>query len=101
MRHLQQLGNRISVPITADEDGFTGRECPNAKCEGYAECECGTGAMPWRQSSAQVILPFLLTRNPGHGVRPNEIVACGAEVRGDRGARRHVDWRHGARTTMS
>ena len=43
MRHLQQLGNRISVPITADEDGFTGRECPNAECEGYFKIVSGTG----------------------------------------------------------
>ena len=43
MRHLRQLGNRISVPITADEDGFTGRECPNTECEGYFKIVSGTG----------------------------------------------------------
>ena len=43
MRHLRQLGNRISVPITTDEDGFTGRECPNAECEGYFKIVSGTG----------------------------------------------------------
>lgn len=43
MRHLRQLGNSISVPITADEDGFTGRECPNADCEGYFKIVLGTG----------------------------------------------------------
>ncbi len=43
MRHLRQLGNRISVPITADEDGFTGRECPNTDCEGYFKIVSGTG----------------------------------------------------------
>ena len=42
MRHLRQLGNRISVPITADEDGFTGRECPNTECEGYFKIVSGT-----------------------------------------------------------
>ena len=43
MRHLRQLGNRISVPITADEDGFTGRECPTTECEGYFKIVSGTG----------------------------------------------------------
>ena len=35
MKDLRQLENRISVPVTPDEDGFTGRQCPNAECEGY------------------------------------------------------------------
>ena len=43
MRHLRQLRNRISVPITAGEDGFTGRECPNTDCEGYFKIVSGTG----------------------------------------------------------
>ena len=43
VRHLRELGNRISVPIRADEDGFTGRECPNAECEGYFKIVSGTG----------------------------------------------------------
>lgn len=43
MDHLRQLGNSVSVSIPADEDGFTGRECPNAKCEGYFKIEFGTG----------------------------------------------------------
>lgn len=43
MRHLRQLGNRISVPITPDEVGFTGRECPKAACEGYFKIVLGTG----------------------------------------------------------
>ena len=43
MRHLRQLGNTISVPITADEDGFTGRECPNTECDGYFKIVSGTG----------------------------------------------------------
>ena len=37
------MGNRISVPIPADENGFTGRECPNAECEGYFKIVSGTG----------------------------------------------------------
>jgi len=43
LRHLRHLGNRISVPITADEGGFTGRECPNPECEGYFKIVSGTG----------------------------------------------------------
>ena len=43
MRHLRQLGNTVSVPITADEDGFTGRECPNTECDGYFKIVSGTG----------------------------------------------------------
>lgn len=41
MDNLRRLGNRISVPISRDEDGFTGRECP--QCEGYFKIELGTG----------------------------------------------------------
>lgn len=43
MDHLRQLGNSVSVSIPADESGFTGRECPNFKCEGYFKIEFGTG----------------------------------------------------------
>lgn len=43
MNHLRRLGNSISIPIGPDEDGFTGRECPNPDCEGYFKVEFGTG----------------------------------------------------------
>ena len=43
MNHLSRLGNRISIPIKPDEDGFTGRECPQSDCEGYFKIEFGTG----------------------------------------------------------
>lgn len=43
MNHLQHLGDRIPIPIRPDEDGFTGRECPNPDCEGYFKIEFGTG----------------------------------------------------------
>lgn len=43
MDNLRRLGNSISVPITADEHGFTGRECPRLDCEGYFKIELGTG----------------------------------------------------------
>lgn len=43
MDHLRRLGNSISIPILADENSFTGRECPYASCEGYFKIELGTG----------------------------------------------------------
>lgn len=43
MDHLRRLGDKISVPIQPDEDGFTGRECPQTDCEGYFKIESGTG----------------------------------------------------------
>lgn len=43
MDYLRRLGDRISVPIQADEEGFTGRECPQSDCEGYFKIEFGTG----------------------------------------------------------
>lgn len=33
----------ISVPITADEDGYIGRECPVEECLGYFKITPGTG----------------------------------------------------------
>jgi len=41
--NLRRLGDRFSIPITPDEDGFTGRECPQPDCEGYFKIEFGTG----------------------------------------------------------
>ena len=44
MNHVSGLVNgRFSIPINPDKDGFTGRECPQSKCEGYFKIECGTG----------------------------------------------------------
>ena len=43
MDHLRRLGNSISIPIQADENAFTGRECPQPDCEGYFKIEFGTG----------------------------------------------------------
>ena len=43
MDHLRRLGNSISIPIAADENAFTGRECPQPDCEGYFKIELGTG----------------------------------------------------------
>lgn len=39
----QPLGNRISVPIKADTDGYLGRECPVKECLGYFKLTPGTG----------------------------------------------------------
>ena len=41
--NLQNLGNNIKIPISSDEDGFVGRECPNLECEGYFKVQFGTG----------------------------------------------------------
>lgn len=43
LRHLRNLGNRINVPIKADEDGYLGRECPVKGCLGYFKLTPGTG----------------------------------------------------------
>ena len=44
MDHLRRLvDNPISISIEPDEDGFTGRECPQLDCEGYFKIELGTG----------------------------------------------------------
>ncbi len=41
MRHLRRLGNKFSVPIKMDSDGYLGRECP--ECERYFKITLGTG----------------------------------------------------------
>lgn len=43
MRHLESLGSKFHVPIRPDEDGMTGRECPNPDCLGYFKIQFGTG----------------------------------------------------------
>ena len=45
MDHLRRLGTNISVSIPADENCFTGRECPQPDCEGYFKIEFGTGRL--------------------------------------------------------
>lgn len=42
-RNLERLGNQISVPIKADDDGYVGRECPEETCLGYFKITFGTG----------------------------------------------------------
>ncbi len=43
MNHLKRLGDKISVPIQPDENGYIGRECPQSDCEGYFKITLGTG----------------------------------------------------------
>jgi hypothetical protein len=41
--NLDNLGTQFSIPITADEDGYLGRECPVQDCLGYFKITPGTG----------------------------------------------------------
>ena len=43
MNHLRRLGSSFAIQIPADDEGFTGRECPNPECEGYFKVVFGTG----------------------------------------------------------
>lgn len=43
MNNLQNLGNKISIRIEPDEDGYVGRECPVEECLGYFKITPGTG----------------------------------------------------------
>ena len=43
MRHLRRLGNSISISLPTDDNGLTGRECPQQQCEGYFKIKFGTG----------------------------------------------------------
>lgn len=43
MDHLRNLGTQFNIPITADESGYLGRECPVEECQGYFKITPGTG----------------------------------------------------------
>ena len=43
MDNLRRLGGSISISIPADENAFSGRECPQPECEGYFKIKLGTG----------------------------------------------------------
>ncbi len=43
MKHLRNLGSQLSISLPPDEEGFIGRECPVAECEGYFKLQPGTG----------------------------------------------------------
>ena len=42
-RHIKRLEQGIKVQILVDEDGMTGRECPNPDCKRYFKIKFGTG----------------------------------------------------------
>ena len=42
-RHLRRLEEGIRISLPEDEDGFTGRQCPDSNCRGYFKIEFGTG----------------------------------------------------------
>lgn len=41
--NVRKIGDRVSVPIPHDENGFLGRECPVGSCLGYFKVKPGTG----------------------------------------------------------
>jgi hypothetical protein len=41
--NLRRLGDQVSVPISPDEEGYIGRECPVETCLGYFKITPGTG----------------------------------------------------------
>ena len=43
MSHLENLGSQFSIPISPDEEGYLGRECPVKECLGYFKLTPGTG----------------------------------------------------------
>ena len=43
MKNLRNLGSQFSISLPPDEEGFIGRECPLAECEGYFKVQPGTG----------------------------------------------------------
>ena len=43
MGHLNRLDKTMKIPISSDDDGYIGRECPISECEGYFKITLGTG----------------------------------------------------------
>jgi hypothetical protein len=43
MKLFRNLGSQINVSLRTDENGYLGRECPNAECKGYFKTTPGTG----------------------------------------------------------
>src|SRR5438105_4335590 len=43
--HIRDMTEKIEVKVSIpkDDDGFMGRECPEAECEGYFKIKPGTG----------------------------------------------------------
>jgi hypothetical protein len=43
MSNLRRLGNQIQITLPTDEQGFIGRECRDARCEGILSKTAGSG----------------------------------------------------------
>src|SRR5258706_12405564 len=43
IRHLRRLENGMKISMPTDENGLTGRECPNPDCLGTFKIKFGTG----------------------------------------------------------
>jgi hypothetical protein len=43
MTNLERLGDRLTLPMNTDEEGYFGRECPDPNCLGYFKIVPGTG----------------------------------------------------------
>lgn len=43
MSNVEKLGDKISVPLQPDDEGYIGRECPVKTCLGYFKITPGTG----------------------------------------------------------
>lgn len=63
MTHIERLGNTFGIPISTDEQGYLGRECPVSECEGYFKIVPGTGL----QGVTDCICPYC-----GHKGSQNE-----------------------------
>lgn len=42
-KHVEAMGDEVNVPISTDENGLLGRECPAKECLGYFKVKPGTG----------------------------------------------------------
>jgi hypothetical protein len=42
-QHLRKLGSSVKVSVPTHSEGYLGRECPQADCEGYFKIKPGTG----------------------------------------------------------
>ncbi len=62
MRHVEQLGDRFSIPIPQASDGYLGRECP--ECDQYFKITPGTGLTG---VDLQCHCPYC-----GHAAAPNQ-----------------------------
>jgi hypothetical protein len=54
------MQNEVVIPVSipADEDGLTGRECPNSDCSGYFKLQFGTGLKPKENEELPCHCPY-------------------------------------------